>query len=1127
MKRFLSILLTLSIISAGASALADTAINDLTYTKINEAFDDNTDNRALNLFTEGSVYFSKVYNSEGNVKITSLNGAPTAGLSAAGVVSDFVFTADITINTNYGDGIILRGENNGIGTGRSSCYFLQWYQGNFRALKFVDSANKNTTGLIGTTLSAWNDYIGVKQAIRIEAIGSTIKVWLAKYGQGGTLGEYSKVIDFTDDGTLDEFTSGYLSFFCNGAGNSFVLDNIKLLTAPPQQESGLPQYVDMGEVLYENTFEEGFNPSSDFTDVHKGASGNGIGMTVTEGKLALTNNSAWDTKVLNSEKYADISSGSSFDNYVISVDVTANESEDMFALAFRATEGNAYGIYPRKKAGKTQFNLMKITDGITSGGTVIDTEYQSDTYKETYTTDAYVAGERYKFTVVVKNTNVKAYWNDKLVMDYTGLAYNTGSVGAMSLGGGLLWDNLTVARTAPFGVRSFSIEDDAVDVPVDTEILISFNDTVNAEDMERFIAVNDGIQDVNYWKAETSDSATVKLVFTGGLEYNKNYTVTLKSGIESLAGEETECDYVTVFSTVKDKTVFLGNISINQNAVTVKIKNLTNTLQRGVLTVCAYKSGGELAAVKYSDISVSADDESVPTITFENLQGVEYISACIWEDNTKLSPIAMGISKAVGTQSGVDADRLISINGNTGVISNTSVMGIYALRINDDENIPTLDGFAESTDKEKYFGYMGLCYPELNGDFEHSFKLSGESGDYQIYSVMENVITDLGRRYFLSDTEYLVVLSAINGKTGESLGKYIKGNAHKLSLNISEIYDEKDILLLADNVEAIKPVSKIADLNVAVAKTKTEIGLLNEIKNTDIWQQINPILTSQNIITVDFTYYNLLNASKKALVDSELVKKRFSTPVELKNTFESKAKAVFQSISQSGGSSGGGGASGGGGGSTSGGGSSSGGSGVLWHSGIIDAPVPDVSKLHADTQKTSSFNDISSVEWAREAIEYLSEKKIISGKGDGNFAPDDIVTREEIVKIIVSAYGITDEGHVSFNDVSSKHWSKTYIQKAVAGGIINGISDTEFGLGKPVTREDLCVILYRAAGLETGELRFKDSNCISDYAKDAVGALCSISAINGYEDGNFKPKGNATRAEAAVIIYRLLTGGGK
>jgi hypothetical protein len=177
------------------------------------------------------------------------------------------------------------------------------------------------------------------------------------------------------------------------------------------------------------------------------------------------------------------------------------------------------------------------------------------------------------------------------------------------------------------------------------------------------------------------------------------------------------------------------------------------------------------------------------------------------------------------------------------------------------------------------------------------------------------------------------------------------------------------------------------------------------------------------------------------------------------------------------------------------------------------------------------FSDLGSVPWAKDGILYLYEKGFVKGYGDGGFVPGSSITREEFVTMLVRAFGLYDENAVSeFSDVSASDWFYKTVSSGVNAGIISGIGDNLFGSGQNITRQDLAVLAYRCikgkyglAEIETEE--FSDFDLISGYAREAVLAAKGFHIINGYGDGSFRPRDTATRAEAAMILYRIVTMG--
>lgn len=210
-----------------------------------------------------------------------------------------------------------------------------------------------------------------------------------------------------------------------------------------------------------------------------------------------------------------------------------------------------------------------------------------------------------------------------------------------------------------------------------------------------------------------------------------------------------------------------------------------------------------------------------------------------------------------------------------------------------------------------------------------------------------------------------------------------------------------------------------------------------------------------------------------------------------------------------------GGSSGGVGG---GGGSSSGGS----QNAVL--PIFTNSQTMKDATVTKPvFDDLTGYSWAEEAINKLYNEGIVSGRGEGKYAPGDNITRAEFVKLLCEVIDI-EEGFAQFLDVSDNDWFAPYVRRAAAGGIIYG-SDGKFKPNDSITREDMAVIISRALKLTTENApEFTDSNDISEYAKAGVAALSENKIMQG-DSGMFMPKKNATRAEAAMVIYTIFNRG--
>ena len=198
-------------------------------------------------------------------------------------------------------------------------------------------------------------------------------------------------------------------------------------------------------------------------------------------------------------------------------------------------------------------------------------------------------------------------------------------------------------------------------------------------------------------------------------------------------------------------------------------------------------------------------------------------------------------------------------------------------------------------------------------------------------------------------------------------------------------------------------------------------------------------------------------------------------------------------------------------------GSSSGGRGSISVDSSMVTSVP--------VGTSSSFSDLTDCEWAREAVEALAARNIVSGRGNGLFDPGANITRAEFVKIVVGAFGLGSGSYNGqFADVSRNDWYAPYVAAANSAGIVVGNNGYFNPLGN-ITREDMAVILYRAAKMSASENTrdvFYDSEQMSDYAKDAIFAMYEKGIIKGRGNGMFEPKGLASRAEAAQMIFNAV-----
>ena len=199
------------------------------------------------------------------------------------------------------------------------------------------------------------------------------------------------------------------------------------------------------------------------------------------------------------------------------------------------------------------------------------------------------------------------------------------------------------------------------------------------------------------------------------------------------------------------------------------------------------------------------------------------------------------------------------------------------------------------------------------------------------------------------------------------------------------------------------------------------------------------------------------------------------------------------------------------------------------------APAQPVQASQNGTQIPDiGFSDMQDHAWAAEAVSYLAQHGYINGRGNSLFEPEELITREEFVKLLMEMFPEPEtesQGEVTipYNDLTAEMWCTPYILRATQLGIVNGLEDGIFGLGLPVTRQDMATLAFRTLRywynqLPTQEVTetFTDGEEVADYAQTAVGCMSALKVINGYPDGSFRPEDTAIRAEAAQMMYNIL-----
>lgn len=475
----------------------------------------------------------------------------------------------------------------------------------------------------------------------------------------------------------------------------------------------------------------------------------------------------------------------------------------------------------------------------------------------------------------------------------------------------------------------------------------------------------------------------------------------------------------------------------------------------------------------------------------------------------------------------------------------------------------TADFAASVPQAALYAVYAGQGVTDENGDFAFEFKYSGASEILNAYIVYENGTAPKHFTIpFTGISEYATLIENLNGeKDFETFYGYCDANKVALCPNLSLVgsidfrqaskyfYDEiqKSALTVGNSVENQKRFmscivaqalneGKLISINAVADRLDLADALIEDIQrvaedgNADSYfvkLMSNKGITTNNELEEVITENMILTAVRypDGFANLEILCEKYvsfgknypgsaykavaGTAVNSLRELESKlAAASGNSNGTTGGTAGG----------FSGGGGGGGGRGSF-------AVVGDELKETArPTEVHMPFDDLSSANWAYKAVSVLADRGIVNGKTETEFYPNDYVTREEFLKMIVGSLNLkaTGESKGRFTDVDDGMWYAPYVYAGYDNGVCRGVTENSFGIGQNIIRQDAAVMIYnvlseKASG--TG-IAFADADSISDYAVSAVDTLSAMQIINGKGNNQFEPLSPLTRAEAAQIIYK-------
>ncbi|KXB70358.1 S-layer homology domain-containing protein, partial [Peptoniphilus sp. DNF00840] len=178
---------------------------------------------------------------------------------------------------------------------------------------------------------------------------------------------------------------------------------------------------------------------------------------------------------------------------------------------------------------------------------------------------------------------------------------------------------------------------------------------------------------------------------------------------------------------------------------------------------------------------------------------------------------------------------------------------------------------------------------------------------------------------------------------------------------------------------------------------------------------------------------------------------------------------------------------------------------------------------------SNNFTDTSG-HWAKTAIDYVVSKGYFAGLSNTEFGPNKSITRGQFVSVLgrMLKVNVNDYKDQNFKDVKSGMYYSPYITWANKVGIVSGVGQGNFAPDKELTREEMAVMMTKFLKVSGKNLNakgntngFKDEEKIQSWAKDSVKEMARLGIVSGMGDGSFAPKSQFTRAQVAQVLYNI------
>lgn len=608
----------------------------------------------------------------------------------------------------------------------------------------------------------------------------------------------------------------------------------------------------------------------------------------------------------------------------------------------------------------------------------------------------------------------------------------------------------------------------------------------------------------------STEKNNVVVTFDAPLDFNTEYTLTLSGEISDWRAQT-----INVSDTVKFKTltkqlvasVPLVSGTVANTDIGADVINPFEEEKTVYMTVIKYDASGNMLSKEAEPftLAVTAEKQTI-TLSDVDCSGADTVIAYVTDSNGKTlsDGFASYDFETLSNDAHIYADT-VSASFTDAVISGEDVVAKGKLNSSGVRMIE----ISFLRDGGEIFFVPVLT--DAQGNFSYSIKHGDADGNYTV-AVFGKTLSNTVQKseYYLSASGKETVKTAINS-AGANLKNYMMTEgAQKLNIESTLVTDS----LVAVLTEQL-PIE-----NTDKVKTILQHGATveNLIQN-ESWDKFDGAYGDYSYIMFvsatdksAYASYLSLAPETKSLFNNALVGKDISTLSKFRTEFALLIPSYTTQTPPSG----------------DGGSGGSGGARPTTNTPSVDVSIGGA--ILPEAQQKTSFPDLDRNSWVYESAEYLKAKGILSGDDKGKLNPENNITRAEFLKLLVTALNITAGSECTFADVNKNDWFYVYASAAQNSGIINGDESGKFNGNSQITRQDMAVMIYRAKNdIKDKGIAFNasDSSEISQYAREAVSALCSAGIINGMGNGSFAPKMNATRAQAIKMIYTMLVSGGE